>query len=131
MAFNIQTPQRPLPGAFLQTPALNRNQQEPISQPALFRQTSNPQPNVQTAVAPYNPKGAVQKPPFAPTLEPIERAARTINDTLIQETQYPELDSYVGRKILHSPTSSVLTCFQRGSRPITMLQDHRHGRHFK
>ena len=31
-------------------------------------------------------------------LKPIERAAKTINETLAHDARYPELDSYIGRK---------------------------------
>lgn len=36
--------------------------------------------------------------PLVDRLKPIDRAAKTINETLAQETKYPELDSYIGRK---------------------------------
>lgn len=33
-------------------------------------------------------------------LNPIERAAATINETLAHDARYPELDSYIGREPL-------------------------------
>ena len=36
--------------------------------------------------------------PATETLKPIERAAKTINEMLNQESRYPELDNYIGRK---------------------------------
>ena len=33
----------------------------------------------------------------AETLQPVERAARTVAEVLSQEAQYPELDNYIGR----------------------------------
>ena len=101
MSFAVQTPQRPLPGAFLQTPAISKYQPGPIGQP-IFRtdasslvhnngpaNPSQQQPQQSTAVT---PKSGPE------SLRPIERAAKTINETLVQEARYPELDSYVGRK---------------------------------
>lgn len=44
--------------------------------------------------------GVVGIPPLD-RLKPIDRAAKTINETLAQETKYPELDSYIGRKRRH------------------------------
>ena len=38
--------------------------------------------------------------------KPIERASRTINDTLAQESRYPDIDSYISRK----STSLQLGC---------------------
>lgn len=31
-------------------------------------------------------------------LQPLQRASKAVNDVLTREAQYPELDSYVGRK---------------------------------
>lgn len=105
MAFTVQTPQRPLPGAYLQTPAPNKFQAGQISLPP-FRSNLAPLtqdgPQIQnqplassTQQAP--PEGG--KPPVE-TLKPLDRAARTINEVLSLETKYPELDSYIGRKLL-------------------------------
>lgn len=33
-------------------------------------------------------------------LSPVERGARTINEVLVKEAQFPELDTYVGRELL-------------------------------
>ncbi|KAF2188726.1 nucleoporin-domain-containing protein [Zopfia rhizophila CBS 207.26] len=80
MSFSIPpaTPQRPTPGAFINTPATTR--------PGFFRAASTQQ---QPPPAPL--------PAQAPTLTPIERAARTINDTLGRESRYPDLETYVGQ----------------------------------
>lgn len=106
MAFPPQTPQRPLPGAYIQTPALNRFQSGQIPQPN-FRPSVAPsiqqhgtqiQAQMQVLV-PDTPQvtgnGGTQP---AERLKPIARAAKTINEILAQETKYPELDSYIGRK---------------------------------
>ncbi|KAF2264081.1 nucleoporin-domain-containing protein [Lojkania enalia] len=79
MAFQMPpaTPQRPTPGAFINTPAPNR--------PGLFRSASSQQSQPQPA-----PLAAPAQP-----LAPIERAAKTINDMLAKDKRYPELESYV------------------------------------
>lgn len=43
-----------------------------------------------------------------PEIKPIERAARTINDTLTQEARYPDLDSYITREFACSYALSGL-----------------------
>ncbi|KAG8531679.1 uncharacterized protein KY384_003311 [Bacidia gigantensis] len=92
MSFNIpQTPQRPLPGAYLQTPARNpsqstqsQSQQQPTNQSQALTQT---QGNGSVITRGSN------------DLEPVERASKVVNDALVRETQYPELDSYVSQGI--------------------------------
>ncbi|KAK3049904.1 hypothetical protein LTR09_008824 [Extremus antarcticus] len=81
------TPQRPLPGAFTATPA---------PAPTIFaanaaslRQNPNPapaDPNSNTTITSHN-------------VEPIELAARKINDTLAGEERFPDLESYVTQGI--------------------------------
>ncbi|KAJ5080892.1 hypothetical protein N7456_013602 [Penicillium angulare] len=84
------TPQKPLPGAYMQTPAVPRH--DPRSPPQQQQQQHNAQSPPQTL-----PK----LPPTAPTpnqnLSTEERGARTINDTLFQESRYPDLDSYLSQ----------------------------------
>lgn len=46
--------------------------------------------------APAPPAPVVQQQ--QPEIQPIERAARTVNATLTQEARYPDLDSYIARK---------------------------------
>ena len=100
MAFTAQTPQRALPGAYIQTPAPKLGQ---IAQPN-FRFQSAPLIS-QNGSHVRNQVLAPSKQSIAPeggkpsgdTLKPIERAAKTINETLASETKYPELDSYIGR----------------------------------
>lgn len=78
------TPQRPLPGQFLNTPA--------PAQPSIFAQ------NAQAARQPQQPQPAQQDganpPPQAPSMP--ERAARVINDALSCEARSAELESYAG-----------------------------------
>jgi nuclear pore complex protein Nup155 len=78
----LQTPQRPLPGAFFNTPAASRfpPPRQPVFTAGIAQDPSNPPP------APV------------PSLQPIQRAARTINEVLQREASFPDLDSYVRRK---------------------------------
>jgi nuclear pore complex protein Nup155 len=95
----MQTPQRPLPGAFFNTPAASRFGAPP--QPSIFRPTG-------LAVAPpgATPQDANPQQTTSQSLtglqnrsiQPIQRAARTINETLQKEANFPDLDSYVRRK---------------------------------
>lgn len=91
-----QTPQKALPGAYLQTPA------PAPSQNALF---------AKPVVAP--PAMALPKlPPAASrsknqTLSTEERGAQTVNDTLFQESRYPDLDNYLSRRSQFLPGRKV------------------------
>ncbi|KAA6414467.1 MAG: non-repetitive nucleoporin [Lasallia pustulata] len=107
MSFSVQTPQRPLPGAYLQTPAVSRTQPNPTPQPGFSSRTSNsvgrnvPQPSNQSLAQQSQPQ---QQPgqhgrPGGEPLDPMERASKTINEALAQEKRYPELDSYIGQGI--------------------------------
>ena len=90
-----QTPQRQLPGAYVQTPAQTR--------PYQLGQTS--QPNLRTSTVSaqqqYGSQGQNQqngqatRRPQVEELKPVERASRTINQTFEQESRYPALDTYV------------------------------------
>ncbi|KAF2805502.1 nucleoporin-domain-containing protein [Mytilinidion resinicola] len=85
------TPQRPTPGSFINTPAAQRH-------PG-FRATSAnaPQPP-QTQASAQSTVAATEQPP-ASTKSPLERARKAINETLIGEASYAELDAYVGQGI--------------------------------
>lgn len=108
MAFAaMQTPQRPLPGAFFNTPAASR-----------FDTRAPPPPIFRTQLQSYSGAGGAGPPGASNTgvqqqqqhvdqlrqqsqsrtLQPIQRAARTINDILLREANFPDLDSYVRRK---------------------------------
>ncbi len=101
MAFTAQTPQRRLPGAYIQTPAPKSGQ---ILYPNFRFQAAPSIPQLGSharsqALAPPKQQVAQEGGKTAgETLKPLERAAKTINDTLALETKFPELDSYVGRK---------------------------------
>lgn len=97
------TPQRPLPGTYFATPG-------PVGRPAqpVFGRApaapANPAPQPQ--LAPVAAVAPAQQPLQAlPEIQPIERAARTVNDTLTQEARYPDLDSYITRECLESADS--------------------------
>lgn len=97
-----QTPQRPLPGAYIQTPAHGLTAKAgQLSQPNLQPNTIPPQNGSQgQSQALTQQKGQTGQVAGTSSLEelkPIVRAARTINETLDQESRYPELDSYVSR----------------------------------
>ena len=104
MSIPPQTPQKALPGAYIQTPAISRFQPSSVSYPnlrsvaPLSQQQHGGQGNNQAVSRP--PPQQDQTPPnrSVETLQPIERAARTITEMLNQEAQYPELDSYIGRE---------------------------------
>ncbi|KAA8646885.1 hypothetical protein EYZ11_005975 [Aspergillus tanneri] len=86
------TPQRPLPGAYFQTPA-------PSNAPNAPTFSSKPTP---AAAEQPSPASLPKLPPAASksksqTLSTEERAARTVNDTLAQEARYPDLDSYLSQ----------------------------------
>lgn len=69
------------------------------------------------------------------TLSIEERAAGTINDTLVQESRYPDLDSYLSRKemlialVLLSVWLTVTS--QKDFLPIMTSPPRRHGRPFR
>ncbi|KAJ5095060.1 non-repetitive nucleoporin [Penicillium argentinense] len=98
------TPQRPLPGAFLQTPAVPRND-APRSPPQPLP-VQTPLPNMAPAI--------VQTSNRALSVE--ERGAHTINNTLAQEARFPDLDSYLSQGFSSDydiPTSPSWAPFQK------------------
>lgn len=125
------TPQRPLPGAFLQTPAPTQNvptapQSRPV--PAQGPAYAQAQAQAQTQIPlPRMAPAVTQISNRALTVE--ERGAHTINNTLAQEARYPDLDSYLSRKW---DLFSALQCIpanvkQRDSRPIMISLSPNHG----
>ncbi|CAO2652872.1 Nn.00g022830.m01.CDS01 [Neocucurbitaria sp. VM-36] len=100
MAFQMApaTPQRPTPGAFINTPAPNR--------PGLTRQASMSQPQPQ-------PPQALPAPPAE---SPIDRASRTINSMLDRDNRFPALETYIGQGIsgeYELPANSAWAPFQK------------------
>ena len=107
MAFpGMQTPQRPLPGAYFNTPAASRFDARPP--PPIFRTTSQSFSSGAGGSGPVgglNASGQQQQQPSQSrqqsqirSLQPVQRAARTINEVLVKDLQFPDLDSYVRRK---------------------------------
>ena len=117
MSFPPQTPPKVLPGAYIQTPALSRFQSA----------SSNTRPlgsSSQQQYGSYTSDAAVSRPPQqqqvhtnsdspSETLLPIERAAKNISEMLNQEAQYPDLDSYIGRKWLSRNSCTRADFFTR------------------
>ena len=96
----LQTPQKPLPGAYIQTPPVSRFQSlQPRpsnlrSSSALSQQQRSLQSQSQALGQQAQP--AIQNQSVE-DVKPIARASKAINDTLAEESRYPELDSYIGR----------------------------------
>ncbi|KNG90853.1 putative non-repetitive nucleoporin [Aspergillus nomiae NRRL 13137] len=86
------TPQRPLPGAFFQTPGPNNVPSAPAFSP---KPAPAPAEQPSPASLPKLPPAAFKSK--SQTLSTEERAARTVNDTLTQEARYPDLDSYLSQ----------------------------------
>ncbi|KAL9043322.1 MAG: hypothetical protein Q9214_003483, partial [Letrouitia sp. 1 TL-2023] len=99
MPYTMQTPQRPLPGAYIQTPAVG-NYSSYQSRPSNFRSNSASsqqqhvsQPHMQT----LNQQGQAGVPAIPrEEVKPIAQAAKAVSEALEQESRYPELDSYIG-----------------------------------
>ena len=116
MSHATQTPQRPLPGGFPQTPAAGRYQTG-LSRPAIPRAGSNPvlqqpqngsQNGAQRSAQSSQQTGGTVTKSATRTLDPIARASKMVNDILDQEEMYPELDTYLGRK--YTPRPRSLSC---------------------
>ena len=101
MSFAIpQTPQRPLPGAYLQTPSQRYPQPQHSNfgappQSSTHSQGAQTQSQALTQQPQYN--GQVSNRP-PEDLKPVERASKAINDALHRESQFPELDAYITRE---------------------------------
>jgi len=116
------TPQRKLPGGFIQTPAPSRTS----SQPSIFRSNqssamSGQRPDA-ASTAPQS--GALTQSQATPSgqqdqaqdTSPVALAAKKINEMLVLEGRYPELETYVGQG--HSgeydlPDNAAWAPFQR------------------
>lgn len=95
------TPQKPLPGAYFQTPAPSHAPNAPLFSPTPATPAQAAAPAVDQPSSAALPK----LPPAASksknqTLSTEERGAGTINDTLAQESRYPDLDSYLSREFV-------------------------------
>lgn len=89
------TPQKPLPGAYFQTPAPTVAAAAPSFSPKPVAAPAEQQPASPVAL-PRLPPATFK--PKTQALSTEERAAGTVNDTLAQEARYPDLDSYLSRK---------------------------------
>ncbi|EHY59224.1 hypothetical protein HRR83_001507 [Exophiala dermatitidis] len=97
-----QTPARPVPGIWPQTPATRpgipapsfRSPGTPFNRNSLVPQAAST--NSLTPLRPQDPpsQSSVR---HAESLEPLERAARTINESLAIESRFPDLDSYLSQ----------------------------------
>jgi len=114
-----QTPQKPLPGSYLNTPALKRryslsngtqqasifrsNSQLSQAQPQAQRQSSGTQQNQaanQThAKAQQNSTTGSVVASAAGGMPPVERGAHTINTMLDEEGRYPPMENYITRRL--------------------------------
>ncbi|KAK5167180.1 uncharacterized protein LTR77_007910 [Saxophila tyrrhenica] len=82
------TPQRPLPGMFMATPA-------PPAPTIFAANAASLRQNPQPAQAQPNSSASAS----SQSVEPIELAARKINDTLAGEERFPQLEDYVTQGI--------------------------------
>ena len=132
---SLATPQRPLPGAYIQTPAVSRHQTGP-PRPVFSRTGSNQQPQngpqlTQPAQQPPQQQGQVAARPANKILSPIARASTVINENLDQELRYPELDTYVGREYILQPHVNTPDRSQKVSLRNMIFQPKQHGLPFK
>lgn len=139
MALIPRTPPKALPGAYIQTPAFNKFQTGSMPQPA-FR--SVPAPLQQQQNGPKSGGQALSVQPqqrytvgksTAGDLKPIERAARSLNETLNQESRYPEIDSYVGRECFGASRRLLQgsLSLQRAFLPTMTFRHSLHGLRFR
>ncbi|KAL1959764.1 hypothetical protein VTO42DRAFT_1350 [Malbranchea cinnamomea] len=92
------TPSKPLPGAYFATPAPSAS-----NGPIIQTSTASPSGVKRTASAASLPQ--VARPKMAPstantktdTMGPRERAARTVDEFLVQESRFPDLDTYLSQ----------------------------------
>src|SRR5271156_3481416 len=93
---SFQTPPRSVPGIWPQTPAA-RALPPPPSFTSSISQAGQPSQTSITGLARPSETTAptTRRPPEA--LKPTERAARSINEALIGDTRFPELDNYLSQ----------------------------------
>ncbi|KAI4204834.1 MAG: hypothetical protein LQ350_000900 [Teloschistes chrysophthalmus] len=111
-SYALGTPQKAFPGAYIQTPAVNKfqtRQPNPRPNPALSQQQNALQYQGQDVQA------GGQKPGVE-DLQPIARGAKAVNEALTEESRYPDLDSYIGQGIsseYEANTQSAWAPFQK------------------
>lgn len=82
-----QTPQRPLPGAFAATPA---------PAPTIFSANAA---TLRQTIAPPSADSSNVTSTSTQSMSSVERAARTVNDALLQEARFPDLEGYITQGI--------------------------------
>ena len=103
MSIPLQTPPRPLPGTYFQTPAAKLHASTfQTSYPRIakspFAAPSPQLPRTGETAVPQKALALPAPPSSVRDLKPAERAAQTINETLVQESRFPELEHYLSRK---------------------------------
>jgi len=102
MASIMQTPPRPVPGIWPQTPAPRPTVPAPSfgtsisaqpARPPYLSRTAGSALAITTTRTPEAGAPSAIRP--SETLKPAERAARTINEALASESRFPELDGYL------------------------------------
>lgn len=101
------TPQKPLPGAYIPTPGPPTYNGPLFQRPTAPRQTV---PALSPPVSAMQTRSALASVPSTKkteSLTPRERAAKTIDETLLQEARYPDLDNYLSRTFFGPFKTSV------------------------
>ncbi|KAJ9629260.1 hypothetical protein H2204_008900 [Knufia peltigerae] len=96
-----QTPARPVPGVWPQTPATRpvipapsfQSPGTPLSRPSITPQGTSTS-LVTTRAAETPAQSSIRQPE---SLEPLERAARTINEAFASESRFPEVENYLAQ----------------------------------
>ncbi|EEY15025.1 conserved hypothetical protein [Verticillium alfalfae VaMs.102] len=122
MSYPAITPARPVPGAFLNTPAASRFQSndDPVRR-RLFDGNANPAPSSSLVPRPNQssvttsstsgmsgglvPASHVQQQ--APDVPPVTKAAQAVNEFLQRDQNYPDLESYAKCEISPALASST------------------------
>ena len=111
MAYPQATPMRPLPGAFINTPAVARAMAQPDDpvRRRLFPDAPSTGASAVGAAAPAaaaaarSPTEPLVKLPTVDPASPLTKAASTINKLLQHDGEYPDIDSYCRRKSRSRP----------------------------
>jgi nuclear pore complex protein Nup155 len=145
MSFPQTTPVRPVPGAFLNTPAVASRFQSGSdsvrrqlftgndSNQAVSHKSSAPVSSSRSvaATAPSAPRTASNDSLIVPTalpplrtenVPPVVKAARAINACLQSDGRYPDLDSYCRRRFKSLDAKESANKHQRARHPTTTLK---------
>ncbi|KAL8813920.1 MAG: hypothetical protein Q9223_006823 [Gallowayella weberi] len=115
MPYTIHTPQKPLPGTYIQTPVANKLQPFQSRQSTSLSQQQNglQQQGQALSQQAQSAQNTGQKTENQ-DIPPIERAAKIVNEALSEESRYPDLDSYIGRESPEQNPEPELTPFAEG-----------------